>query len=391
MTYQPQIIVIGAGIAGLSTAYALLEQGMRKVRVLEQEVVGHVKSTSSSISRLLRFEYGSDAFYSYMVKISLELWKEFEKKTQQTLYTPTGVLKLGNEGDSTRCEQEIIHGLGISSKYLSAQSCQQRFPQFNTENYDLLTYNSEGGILHAATCLLTLKQMILELGGEICEYSRVTHITHENTLHPIRLELSSGEEVLADRVVIALGPWVHLLLKDMNIPIILTRQYLLYFSGLEPDSFGVGTFPAFIDRNLYGFPIHSGSQGWLKAASHEFGRSIDPDEELRIEAPVISQTVRELRTLLPALRKAKLARIEACIYDISPDEDFILDYVPGDPRLIFVTGLSGHGFKFGLLLGRLMSSLICETPPMIPIGRFQLERFAHAQLGWPEQSATCHC
>src|SRR5579885_2098262 len=74
MVYQPQIVIIGAGIVGLSTAYALLNQGMNRVRVLEQAVVNHTRSTSSSISRLLRLEYGEDAFYSRMVQLSLDLW-----------------------------------------------------------------------------------------------------------------------------------------------------------------------------------------------------------------------------------------------------------------------------------------------------------------------------
>jgi monomeric sarcosine oxidase len=362
MTYQPQIIIIGAGIVGLSTAYALLNQGMSRVRVLEQAVVNHARSTSSSISRLLRFEYGADAFYSRMVKLSLELWKDLERKTQRVLYTPTGLLSLGKEGDETEQARQIARGLGLSSDRLSIQDCWRRFPQFELKNYDVLTYNTEGGILHASFCLQTLKRAILERGGEIAETSRVIHIEHENLNRPVRLRLSSGEEISADRVVVATGPWVHRLLNSLRIPVELTRQYLLYFSGLAPST--------------YGFPIHKGSNSWLKAASHQFGRPVDPDAAIQFEESVIAKTVRELHALLPALRGARLAHIDACIYDVSPDEDFILDCVPGDPRIVFATGLSGHGFKFGPLLGHLLSSLICETQPEVPLGRFRLARFS---------------
>lgn len=377
MMYQPRIIVIGAGIVGLSTAYALLERGMRNVRVLEQESVDHARSTSASISRLLRFEYGADAFYSRMVKLSLEHWSELAKRTQRRLYTPTGLLSLGVQGDGSECAQEITYGLGLASERLTASDCQRRFPQFKIVDYDVLAYNPAGGILHASTCLHALKRAILDLGGEIGEHSKVTRIAYENPNRPVRIWLNGEEELSADRLVVATGPWVHRLLGGLHIPVRLTRQYLCYFAGLAPTEFGVSTFPAFIAGDLYGLPVHQGSHGWLKVASHRFGRPVDPDAPVQFEAAVIAQAVREMRLLLPALREAKLAHIEACIYDVSPDEDFILDTLPGDARITFATGLSGHGFKFGPLLGRILSSLVCETTPEVPSGRFRLARFAH--------------
>lgn len=68
---QQRVVIIGAGIVGLSTAYALLSQGVQQVTVLKQEAVDHRRSTSHGISRLLRFEYGSDIFYTQMVGLSL--------------------------------------------------------------------------------------------------------------------------------------------------------------------------------------------------------------------------------------------------------------------------------------------------------------------------------
>lgn len=377
MVYQPQIVIIGAGIVGLSAAYALLERGMLHVRVLEQATVSHTRATSSGVSRLMRFEYGADAFYSHMAKVSLACWRALEKRLRCKLYTPTGMLNLGNQDDGSMQAYEIACELGLASERLSVTSCQQRFPQFETANYDILTYNPEGGILHASTCLHALKRAILTMGGEIVETSQVTQIIHEQLQRPIRLRLAGGEEINADRVVIAAGPWVHRLLGEFHLPVELTRQYLLYFSGLLTTDFRVGAFPAFLARNLYGMPIHKGSHCWLKASSHDFGRRIaDPDAPIQFEDDVIAQIVNELRTLLPALRRAKLAHIEGCTYDVSPDEDFILDYVPGDPRLTFATGLSGHGFKFGPLLGRILSNLICETPSEVSLERFRLARFS---------------
>jgi monomeric sarcosine oxidase len=380
MVRQQHIVIVGAGIVGLSTAYSLLTQGIRNVTILEQEVVDHTRCSSHGFSRLLRFEYGPEAFYSNMVRLSLKRWKRLEHVSGRTLYTPTGLLMLGNEDDTlTKSSYHVVRGMGLPVEQLSEESCRLRFPQFNTHSYNLCIYNQEAGILHASTSLHTLRDLIFDLGGGIYESCRVTRITNDSPLLPIRLHLNSGREIVADRVVLATGSWVHRLLSHLHLPVRMTRQYLLYFSGLPTSSYGTGTFPSFIARDIYGFPIHQGCNGWVKATSHAFGALTDPDNVTPQDDQVIATISRQIRELLPALNEAQIARVDSCMYDVTPDEDFILDRLPSDPRVIFATGLSGHGFKFGLLLGELLSSLICNTQPPVPLDRFRLSRFAHMQ------------
>ena len=380
MVRQQHIVIVGAGIVGLSTAYSLLNRGIRNVTILEQEVVDHTRSSSHGFSRLLRFEYGPDAFYSNMVKLSLKRWKNLEQVVGRTLYTPTGLLMLGHNDDTiTQSSYQIVRGLGLPVEQLSKRACRLRFPQFNTQRYNLYIYNKEAGILHASTCLQTLRDLILDLGGEIYESCRVTRMTNDSPLRPILLHLSSGHEIVADRVVLATGSWIHRLLAHLHLPVRMTRQYLLYFSGLPVSTYGTGAFPSFMAGDIYGFPIHQGCNGWVKATSHAFGTPTDPDHVTPQDELDIATISTQIRELLPELKHAQIARVDSCMYDVTPDEDFILDRLPSDPRVIFATGLSGHGFKFGLLLGEILNSLVCKTEPPVPSGRFHLSRFVHIQ------------
>src|SRR5438309_540051 len=148
MTYKQQIIIVGAGIIGLSTAYALLSHGMRSVTVLEQEAVDHQRASSHGFSRLLRFEYGPDSFYPEMVRLSLQRWRNLQRTAGRTLYTPTGLLMLGTENDNvTRPSHSVLRAIGMPTERLSEAQCRQRFPQFDTQGYDMFTYNSEAGVL----------------------------------------------------------------------------------------------------------------------------------------------------------------------------------------------------------------------------------------------------
>jgi len=382
---QPRVVIVGAGIVGLSTAYSLLTQGVEHVTILEQETVDHPRGTSHGISRLLRFEYGPDIFYSRMVRMSLSRWKRLEQVSQRTLYTRTGLLVLGNEGDNfTQPSYQAMLEMQLPTERLSRQHCKQRFPQFTASDSDVITYNAEAGILHASTCLRTLKELVISLGGTIHESCRVTHLSHDSQLRPVRIHTSTGNELSAERVVLATGPWVHRLLADLQLPVRLTRQYLLYFAGLPPSSFGIHAFPSFFTSDLYGFPFHPTTNNnygpyWLKAASHTFGMPINPDDILPPDEQVVAHVSKKLRSLLPALHNANLVQVDSCVYDVSPDEGFILDRIPHDPRIVFATGLTGHGFKFGPLLGELLSSMICETPLPVGLEHFQLARFSHRQ------------
>src|SRR5436305_13560124 len=109
-------------------------------------------------------------FDSRMVRISLSRSKRLEQVSQRTLYTRTGLLVLGNEGDNfTQPSYQAMREMDLPTERLSRQHCKQRFPQFSTSDSDIITYNAEAGILHASTCLRTLKEMVISLRGIIHE------------------------------------------------------------------------------------------------------------------------------------------------------------------------------------------------------------------------------
>lgn len=63
------------------------------------------------------------------------------------------------------------------------------------------------------------------------------------------------------------------------------------------------------------------------------------------------------------------------MYAMTPDEDFILDRVPGYERVLMAGGFSGHGFKFGPVIGEMMASMAMEGEPAFSLKPFSLLRF----------------
>ncbi len=100
--------------------------------------------------------------------------------------------------------------------------------------------------------------------------------------------------------------------------------------------------------NQYGFPLQG--PGWFKVGLHAFGGTSIPTRAMSR----ICKKSRRCETSCgghPSAAEAKLAGVDRCMYDVTPDEDFILDYHPGGNGVVIGSGFSGHGFKFGILIG----------------------------------------
>lgn len=365
-------VVVGGGVMGLATGGALAARGV-DVTVLERQTVGHDWASSHGLSRAIRHEYGAEAMYTRMVALSLPLWDELARETSMRLYTETGVLTLGQPDDGhTLPGYEVMRAAGLPVERLSARECAARFPQFSPDEYGAITYNPTGGMLHASQCLIALAQRLRARGGRLREEAAVTRVERDGAGG--KVTLADGETLVADRVIVTAGPWVHDVLPALKLPVRATRQQVCYLSGLPPAAFGVGNFPVFlVGMEYYGFPLVG--PDWFKVGSHRFGATTDPNIPYAGDGDEVAEVRAFLRRVIPGAAGGALEMIDRCMYDVSPDEDFILDTHPSAPGIVIGSGFSGHGFKFGVLIGDLLAALALGETPAVPLDRFRLGRF----------------
>jgi sarcosine oxidase len=67
--------------------------------------------------------------------------------------------------------------------------------------------------------------------------------------------------------------------------------------------------------------------------------------------------------------------LRACIYTNTPDEDFIIDRLPGMEEVVIASPCSGHGYKFASAIGEAVADLATGTTPKVDLGMFALSRF----------------
>jgi len=368
------VIVVGAGVMGLAAGCALAGRGA-DVTVLERHTVAHDWASSHGLSRAIRHEYGPAAIYTAMVARSLLLWDELARETGRRLYTETGVLTLGQPDDGhTLPGYEVMRAAGLPVERLTAAECAARFPQFAADGFGAITYNPTGGMLAASECCMALAERLRARGGTLREGVRVVRVEPLGDAAG-RVTLADGGALEADRVVAAAGPWVHTVLGGLALPVRPTRQQVCYLRGLPRDDFTVGRFPIFLaGMDYYGFPLAGAD--WLKVGRHSFGEAVDPDAGYPPDPDEVADVRAFLRRVIPAAAAGETALVDRCMYDVTPDEDFILDAHPGGAGVVIASGFSGHGFKFGVLVGELLAALALGGAPEFPLDRFRLARFA---------------
>ena len=113
----------------------------------------------------------------------------------------------------------------------------------------------------------------------------------------------------------------------------------------------------------------------LKAAEHTGGREVvDPLHVDQTSAPAEQARVESFLAMhLPRVPR-RSSQHSVCMYTLAPDEHFVVDRHPTDPRVVFAAGLSGHGFKFTCVLGEALAELALDGKSRLPIDFLALDR-----------------
>jgi len=225
-----------------------------------------------------------------------------------------------------------------------------------------------GGLIDAQAAVSAFVELTKRNGGEILENARVEEI------HNGSLVLQNGEAVFFEKLVITAGVWTNELLGS-KLPLQATRQELVYFKPKDPTNFKKDTFPTFAymdyEGGFYGFPIY-GIEA-VKVSNHLPGAPIDYNTVERIVSQEFIDACRNfLAESIPELADAKVVKTKVCLYNMTPDGDFIVDRL--NDSIVIGTGFSGHGFKFAPLIGKILADLAIEGATKYDISRFLLHR-----------------
>jgi glycine/D-amino acid oxidase-like deaminating enzyme len=350
-----KVAVVGAGIMGLGSAWALARAGHR-VTVYEQGPVPNPRGASIDQHRLIRHAYGNRVGYMRMVVEAYQAWDQLWSDLGEKLYAPTGTLVLDSTTQGwARQTAEALSGLGLTLEQLEPGKLERRFPLIASEGVAEALYVGTGGALLAHRIVAALARHLTGRGVEILPGTRVV------ALDPARpsLVLEGGQVVEADVLVVAAGAWVTRLLPALASRLVPSRQVVVYLEPPAALASGWLASPMVLDigpeSGFYLVPPVFGTE--LKIGDHRFTRSGDPDGPREAGESEIRAVVELCRARLRGFARYRVSGAKVCFYTVEEDERFVLE--PQGAAWI-LSACSGHGFKFGPLLGLRLAEVITK-------------------------------
>ncbi|MBP9656651.1 MAG: FAD-binding oxidoreductase [Candidatus Promineofilum sp.] len=371
-----QVVVIGGGVMGASTAYHLALRGMRDVVLLESQSFFGQGATGKCAGGI-RYQF-STAINIRLSQLSLPMLSRFEEETGQPidLRYPGYLLLATTEENVAEFRRNIAlqHSLGVPTEWLEAEEVRRRIPQVRTDDVLAATYHGGDGLADPNGVVAGYISAGRRLGVRAFTDAAVTGI--EVTNGRVTAVNTPLGRIACQTVVNAAGPWAGLVGKMAGVPIPITpvRRQIVTTSPLpklDPN------FPFVIDfaHSLY---FHREGEGLLTGMSNPnqpagFDESVDDDWELvHLEAAV---------ERLPLLAKAGLQAHWAGLYEVTPDAHPIIGRVPDLEGFIVVAGYSGHGFMHGPIAGLLVTEMILDgRAHTLDISELAYERFAAGRL-----------
>jgi sarcosine oxidase len=361
--------VVGGGVFGLATALELARRG-RKVAVIDRLGSGHPATSSTGASRSIRTAY-DQPLYVRLAQEAIRSWRALEAETGRTILHLTGQIDLGPER-KLRSIRDTVRGLDGEIGMCDAAELRRRMPELALRSGEAALFHPDGGTVMAEHGLLALAEAARAKGVAIFSPERVTKIDLGTTPPTI---VTDKQRLRAQRVVLSAGPWSGALLADLGIQIPLApavAQVTFLDAPAQVNLPGIAEWEVDETGGVYGHPVpgigykialDAGAAGWDPDVTEW---TPDPDEERRILDWVARR--------MPGMPR-KVQRTQRHPWTMTPDADFIVD---NRGPLTLACGCSGHAFKFGPALGRLVADVIdgIEAPAELRLDRPGLKRTA---------------
>ncbi len=374
------IVVIGGGVIGCSTAYNLARQGARNVVLVERNEVcsgGTAKSCA-----ICRTHYSILPNLVHAVE-SLKIFENFADVVGgEAGFHRTGYIILGPEAH--RAPMQAVFRAqnehGIDTATLTPAEAHRIHPLLQFDDVGVIGYDTRAGYCDPYLTTTSYVQRAKELGVSVRTGTRVTKLELNGGHHRVHTTQGSIE---TPTIVLIAGPWTNDIAGTVGVrfPYEVSRHKVITLR-IEQD-YGLD-WPTVKDlttpTKIY-FRPETG--GVVLVGTGDHGDPIEDADSLRddqVDLEHVDRIGALIAHRMPSFADAKYTAGWTGPYDITPDWNPIIGAVPGHEGLFVGVGFSGHGFKMAPTVGESLAQTILGQPVRVSIDAYHPTRFAEGAL-----------
>lgn len=379
------IIVIGAGVIGASTAYHLARLGAKRVLVLEQGQIG--AGTGSQSSGILRTHYSVPENVA-MARLSWDVFKDFpqylDDPQADSGLVQCGYLIAAGQGEREAALHETIEqqrSMGIELEVLDAKQARELLPIAQFEEAELIAYEPLAGFADPYLVNTAFARNARRLGVKIREGVQVQALVREgNRITGVQ---TADGSIYANHVISTQNIWAHQLQSwlGVTIPLVAERHTVLALeTPSAPYTQAMPVFKDMISPGMLYLRSYGGNQMLVSEGVQGEQLSECMNEQGDIDLDEIVAIGEQVGSRFPEYMQAQLASSWTGVYDVTPDWNPVLGELPGIEGLTVGFGFSGHGFKLSPAVGLLLAQQVLQLQTGIDILPYSFERFASGKL-----------
>lgn len=343
------VLVVGLGIHGAASAYALSELGLRVIGI-DQFGSGHVRGSSHGPTRMIRRAY-PNPIWNGLVERAYTAWERWQEAAGVALIHRTGGL-YAHPADSPLQGPGCVR-LDAPDEFVA------RMPSFSVPAGHGCVYDPEAGVIDAAAALTYARSAATDRAAELSFDEALVRWSQVDG--GVRV-VTSRRELVVGKLVLAAGAWAGKLVPELaglfEVWRILTVTLRPGQPIAQPPRLGAFS----VDRPeglVFGIPDAYGEGFKLGVDARQVW---DPASPPAPPSPTeISELLDLIADLVPDIDLAD-AEAASCLYTMTEDKRFVVDRLPWAPDVVVAAACSGHGFKFGPAIGEAVADL-CRTTP----------------------------
>ncbi|MFC9432958.1 NAD(P)/FAD-dependent oxidoreductase [Nocardia sp. NPDC057030] len=375
-----EVVIIGGGIVGISTALQLAKRGIRDVVVVERRQLG--AGATGKSGALIRCHY-ANVPEARLAHASLRIFREWDDEigTGSPGFDPVGFLRLVVPGDEARLRANVAaqQAIGIDTAVVTADELRAIEPLIRTDDLTVAAFEPGSGVADPNGALYGLAGAAAELGVQILTETPAARIVTSGDR--VAGVVTSAGPISTRTVVLAAGAWSDQLLRPLGLGF-----------GLVPVRTQVVIFrwPAAVDLGRKHRVVVDSTRGsWFRPEANAatlvgLGTAARPTDPDRAEETIDAAAIARARTVMahrfPGFAAATMRGGWAGTYMRSADGHPIIDQIPAVPGLWLMTGDSGTSFKTAPAIGICLAEWITEgAPKLVDLTPFRSTRFAEGR------------